>query len=162
MPENEARLFDNYTLHPKAYDELFARPGESHTQSQVLFDRLGSLAISEFHTRRSSADLAFLNQGITFSVYSDMRGTEKIFPFDLIPRTIPATEWQPIEKGLKQRILALEPFSARRLPRATDSQGKRHPERSRAWLVGLSQGDDRIHAGLWAVHPHLRLRLDPR
>ena len=110
MPENEARLFDNYTLHPKAYDELFARPGESHKQSQVLFDRLGSLGISDFHMRRSSADLAFLNQGITFSVYSDMRGTEKIFPFDLIPRTIPATEWQPIEKGLKQRILALNLF----------------------------------------------------
>lgn len=110
MPENEPRLFDNYTMHPKAYDELFARQGESHQQTQVLFDRLGSLAISEFHTRRASADLAFMNQGITFSVYSDLRGTEKIFPFDLIPRTIPASEWQPIETGLKQRILALNLF----------------------------------------------------
>ena len=59
---------------------------------------------------RSGADLAFVNQGITFSVYSDRRGVEKIFPFDLIPRTIPASEWATLETGLVQRVRALNLF----------------------------------------------------
>ena len=59
---------------------------------------------------RTGADLAFVNQGITFSVYSDRRGVEKIFPFDLIPRTIPAGEWSTLETGLVQRVRALNLF----------------------------------------------------
>ncbi len=67
-------------------------------------------------TRRSSSANArsrtrsFLTQGITFTVYNDNRGTEKIFPFDLIPRIIPAEEWEFIERGLEQRIRALNLF----------------------------------------------------
>ena len=66
--------------------------------------------MNEFSTKRTSADLVFVNQGITFSVYSDRRGVEKIFPFDLIPRTIPAAEWADLEAGLVQRIKALNLF----------------------------------------------------
>jgi uncharacterized circularly permuted ATP-grasp superfamily protein len=66
--------------------------------------------VNAFHAKRVSADLAFVNQGITFSVYSDLRGTEKIFPFDLIPRVIPAAEWCHLEAGLVQRIKALNLF----------------------------------------------------
>ena len=65
---------------------------------------------SEFLERRTSADLAFINQGITFSVYSDRRGTEKIFPFDLIPRPVCGKEWDRLEAGLIQRIRALNLF----------------------------------------------------
>jgi uncharacterized circularly permuted ATP-grasp superfamily protein len=73
-------------------------------------ERLGKLRVSEFLDKRSSADMAFVNQGITFSVYADRRGVEKIFPFDLIPRVIPNAEWAPTEAGLVQRIKALNLF----------------------------------------------------
>jgi uncharacterized circularly permuted ATP-grasp superfamily protein len=87
-----------------------AAPGRAHEFCQVLFDRLGGLTVCEFLDRRTSADLAFINNGITFSVYSDRRGTEKIFPFDLIPRPVAASEWDRLEAGLVQRIRALNTF----------------------------------------------------
>jgi uncharacterized circularly permuted ATP-grasp superfamily protein len=103
-------LFDGYELHPSAWDELFDRKGGPHDHCCGLVERLGRLHVEEFKARRSSADLAFVNQGVTFSVYADQRGVEKIFPFDLIPRPIPATEWATLEKGLEQRITALNWF----------------------------------------------------
>ncbi len=103
-------LFDGYRLHPSAWDELFGRFGDPHDHCGGLVERLGRLHVAEFLNRRTSADLAFVNQGITFSVYADRRGTEKIFPFDLIPRPIPAAEWVTLETGLVQRIKALNLF----------------------------------------------------
>ena len=64
----------------------------------------------EFEAKRRAVDLAFLRQGITFNVYGDQQGTERIFPFDLIPRIIPAAEWEHLERGLEQRITALNLF----------------------------------------------------
>lgn len=107
---SKPRLFDKYDAHPAAWDELFDRAGEPHDHCSTLVERLGRLHTAEFQSRRSSADLAFVNQGITFSVYSDRRGVEKIFPFDLIPRTIPAKEWVSLEAGLVQRVRALNLF----------------------------------------------------
>ena len=69
-----------------------------------------SLTLKEFDLKRQSVDLAFLRQGITFNVYGDSAGTEKIFPFDLLPRIIPAKEWEFLERGLAQRITALNLF----------------------------------------------------
>ena len=103
-------LFDGYVPHPTAWDELFDRFGNPHQHCATLVDRLGRLDTSEFQSRRTSADLAFVNQGITFSVYSDRRGVEKIFPFDLMPRTIPVSEWANLEVGLIQRVRALNLF----------------------------------------------------
>src|SRR5271157_3791841 len=77
-PQSDPLLFEDYTLNPTAWDELFAAPGQSHDYCKVLLDRLGGLNVREFHQRRASADLAFINNGITFSVYSDRRGAEKI------------------------------------------------------------------------------------
>ncbi len=104
------RLFDRYTPHVAAWDELFDHVGEPHAHCTGLVERLGRLLTSEFESRRKSADLAFVNQGITFSVYSDRRGVEKIFPFDLIPRPVPAAEWRKLESGLVQRLKALNLF----------------------------------------------------
>jgi uncharacterized circularly permuted ATP-grasp superfamily protein len=104
------KLFDGYTAHPSAWDELFDHSASPHGHCAALHERLGQLLQSEFQSKRTSADLAFVNQGITFSVYSDRRGVEKIFPFDLIPRTIPAAEWCDLEKGLVQRVKALNLF----------------------------------------------------
>ncbi len=106
----DASLFTGYRLHPTAWDELFKASGEPHNHCKLLVDQLDRLKINDFQLRRVSADLAFVNQGITFSVYSDRRGVEKIFPFDLIPRPVGSSEWKVLEAGLIQRIQALNMF----------------------------------------------------
>jgi uncharacterized circularly permuted ATP-grasp superfamily protein len=103
-------LFSEYRRHPAAWDELFDASGQPHPHCRPLVERLGQLAFSEFQKRRTSADLVFMNQGITFSVYSDRRGVEKIFPFDLVPRPVAAAEWARLEAGLLQRIEAMNLF----------------------------------------------------
>jgi uncharacterized circularly permuted ATP-grasp superfamily protein len=109
-PQTLQKIFEGYRPHARAWDELFDRAVEPHPHCATLVARLGKFGVGEFHAKRNSADLAFINQGITFSVYSDLRGTEKIFPFDLIPRPIPASEWAIQEAGLVQRIRALNLF----------------------------------------------------
>ena len=73
-------------------------------------ERLESLTIGELQRRQKAADLTLLNMGITFNVYGHDAGTEKIWPFDIIPRIIELAEWQRVERGLKQRIRALNLF----------------------------------------------------
>ena len=103
-PNLEAYLLDH------AYDEMFAGPGELRSPYQVLMDQFSTLPRSEVERRKQAADLSFLNQGITFTVYGRDEGTEKIFPYDLLPRMITAAEWAVVEKGLTQRITALNLF----------------------------------------------------
>jgi uncharacterized circularly permuted ATP-grasp superfamily protein len=112
LPHASATLFGGYQPHPTAWDELFTHGHSPHPYCAGLVERLDRLKLPEFQAKRSSADLAFINQGITFSVYSDRRGVEKIFPFDLLPRPIPAREWETLEAGLVQRIRALNLFLA--------------------------------------------------
>jgi uncharacterized circularly permuted ATP-grasp superfamily protein len=102
-------IFSDYCPHPQAWDEVF-RSGQPHTHCQAVVERIGTLDLPEFQKRRTNADMAFVNQGITFSVYSDRRGVEKIFPFDLVPRIVPASEWYDLDRGLVQRIQALNLF----------------------------------------------------
>ncbi len=109
-PEAIRSLFDGYQCHPTAWDELFASPDCPHDHCEPLVSQQGELTISEFQRLRGNADLVFINQGITFSVYADRRGVEKIFPFDLIPRPVAASEWKAMETGLHQRIQALNLF----------------------------------------------------
>ena len=111
-------MFHSYDPHPAAWDEIFARGphpagrATAHAYCTPIVERFGRLDAAEFARRRTSADLAFVNQGVTFSVYADRRGVEKIFPFDLVPRVVPAAEWAAIERGLEQRIRALNLFLA--------------------------------------------------
>ena len=79
------RRFQTYQL-DDAYDEMFAPDGRPRPQYLTLFNRLLELSPSELEARQQSADLSFLHQGVTFTVYSDARGTERIFPYDLLPR----------------------------------------------------------------------------
>lgn len=109
-PFNQTRLFEEYKTHSSAFDELFMNTKSPHGFCKLLCERLGQLTTSEFQDKRSTADLVFINHGITFSVYSDRRGTEKIFPFDLVPRPVAASDWTILEKGLIQRITALNMF----------------------------------------------------
>jgi len=102
-------LFGSYAPGP-FYDEMFAARGRTRPHYARLFEKLGAMAAGQFEERRKLADLAFLLQGITFTVYNDGRGTERLFPFDLIPRIIPQSEWERIERGLSQRVVALNLF----------------------------------------------------
>lgn len=91
-------------------DELFFNDGTPRPGAQLLVDALNQLPTSEIRLRQSTIDKALLRMGITFTVYGDESGTEKIFPFDIVPRIVEAVEWQHIEAGLKQRIQALNLF----------------------------------------------------
>jgi uncharacterized circularly permuted ATP-grasp superfamily protein len=99
----------NYLL-DHAYDEMFSGPGDLHAHCQQLVEHFTSLPAEELQRRKQAADLSFLNQGITFTVYGREEGTEKIFPYDLVPRIITAAEWATVELGLAQRITALNLF----------------------------------------------------
>ena len=92
------------------FDEMFLSDGSVRPHYSRLAKRLGTLEEPEFEKRRAMVDLAFLQRGVTFTVYNDSEGTERIFPFDLIPRVIPSKEWAKIEAGLVQRITALNLF----------------------------------------------------
>ena len=93
-----------------AYDEMFHAPGEPREHYKNLFQTLLDLPAEELHKTQQAADLSFLHQGITFTVYGNDEGTERVFPNDLLPRIIPGEEWRKIERGLTQRITALNLF----------------------------------------------------
>jgi uncharacterized circularly permuted ATP-grasp superfamily protein len=102
-------LLSDYLVRPKVWDEMY-REGDIRSHYQVFFDSLNESTTDEFLLKDELAKKLFMNQGITFTVYSDGEGIEKIFPFDIIPRIITAAEWEHIESGIKQRIRALNIF----------------------------------------------------
>ena len=92
------------------FDEMFTADGVPRPHYAKIYEELAAMSTGEFEERRQLADLSFLLQGITFTVYSDGRGTERLFPFDLAPRILPRQEWDHIERGLCQRVMALNLF----------------------------------------------------
>ena len=92
------------------FDEMLAPDGSVRPHYGRFLQRLESLTDADYQARQGAVDLSFLRQGITFNVYGDAKGSERIFPFDLIPRIIPAREWEHLEAGLIQRITALNLF----------------------------------------------------
>src|SRR5580698_10170762 len=102
-------LFGDYTL-DHAFDEMREVEGGLRHQYRALAETLAGLPADELQRRKQSADLSFLTQGITFTVYGRDEGTERIFPYDLLPRLISGAEWETIERGLTQRITALNHF----------------------------------------------------
>jgi len=102
-------FFENYER-GGFYDEMFEADGKVRPHYQRLYKRFQEMSGEEFERKRDLADSSFLTQGVTFTVYSDNKGTERIFPFDMIPRIIPQHEWEKVEAGLVQRITALNMF----------------------------------------------------
>jgi uncharacterized circularly permuted ATP-grasp superfamily protein len=94
------------------FDEMFEAPGQVRGHYQGLREELSGLSREGFEQRAREADIQFLYQGITFTVYSQSEGTERIFPFDLVPRIVPRAEWDRLERGLVQRVTALNLFLA--------------------------------------------------
>lgn len=93
------------------FDEMYGLDqGECFQHYKFLENRFNGMEEAELGDKQRSLENGFLEQGVTFTVYGDNKGTERIFPFDLIPRIIPNAEWSKIEKGLTQRIVALNLF----------------------------------------------------
>ena len=92
------------------YDEVFDCECKARPEARLLLETIESLEEGELLRHQRAADALLLQMGITFNVYGDSAGTERIFPFDLIPRIVRAEEWDWIERGLKQRIHALNEF----------------------------------------------------
>lgn len=93
-----------------AFDEMFEGSDTLREHYGPLLQHFAAMPKDEVQRRKQAADLSFLNQGITFTVYGREEGTEKIFPYDLLPRIITSAEWTKIERGLTQRITALNLF----------------------------------------------------
>jgi uncharacterized circularly permuted ATP-grasp superfamily protein len=93
-----------------SYDEMFRSTDLPRKQYRPLYTQLLNLGADELRRSKQEADQSFFNQGITFTVYGSEKGTERIFPHDLLPRIITAAEWETIERGLTQRITALNLF----------------------------------------------------
>jgi len=106
---NSGLSFDGYEI-GSFFDEMFDPSGSPRPGTRLLADKIQSLEPEELLTRQAAAEKVFFDLGITFSVYGHEKGTEKIFPFDIIPRIIEARDWEQLEKGLKQRIHALNLF----------------------------------------------------
>jgi len=92
------------------HDEMFDPQGRARAEAQMLVQRVQSLPPGELLRRQRAAERSLLRMGATFNVYGDEQGTDKIFPFDILPRIVSAPEWERIERGLKQRIRALNLF----------------------------------------------------
>jgi len=92
------------------YDEMLAASGKPRPAYRRLYEQLNQLGPGELGRRHDLAMQMFRNHGITFAVYPDAQGTEKVFPFDIIPRVISAETWRHLEAGLKQRLAALNLF----------------------------------------------------
>jgi uncharacterized circularly permuted ATP-grasp superfamily protein len=92
------------------YDEMFETNGDPRPHARLLIEIIESLSDGQLLRYKHAADRHLLQMGITFNVYGEAEGTERIFPFDLVPRIVPAPEWEYLERGLRQRIHALNEF----------------------------------------------------
>ncbi|MBK2357695.1 circularly permuted type 2 ATP-grasp protein [Francisella hispaniensis] len=103
-------VFNGYVPYANVYDEIFTADGKVRNDVRQAIKAIDELNLETLHEKQKFVDASFLKSGITFTVYSDSQGTEKIFPFDLIPRIISEDEWRELERGLKQRLKALNAF----------------------------------------------------
>ena len=111
VPNNFAEVFSSYEFNPKFLDEVFRDQDNINGHYQKVLDYFSRISAQDFKELNDHAKLSFFNQGVTFAVYSDKaKGVERIFPYDLFPRIIPAPEWARLEEGLIQRNLAINHF----------------------------------------------------
>jgi uncharacterized circularly permuted ATP-grasp superfamily protein len=102
-------VFGKYPLSPNTWDEMYDGD-QIRSPYQKIFNFLQRIPLDELNRKEELAKRLFMSQGITFTVYSSGEGIEKIFPFDVIPRIVTAAEWDFIERGIKQRLKALNLF----------------------------------------------------
>ncbi len=107
LPARSEPPFDHYGLDGGIFDEMFDHGGQPRDHYAGIHERFATMSPDEIGRRQKNADMAFMNQGITFTVYGRSEGTEKIMPYDLVPRVITGREWATLEAGLTQRITAI-------------------------------------------------------
>ena len=154
-------FFSDYDV-GEFFDEMFAAPGAVRPHYGKLLDRFKEMERSEFDRKRALAASTFLRQGVTFTVYNDEQGTERIFPFDLIPRIIPAKEWDLIERGLVQRITALNLFLHDIYHSQSILRDRVIPKGDRLGGGPFSTGVHALRCAKEYLHPHLRDRFGAR
>ena len=103
-------LFSSYDELPNTWDEMISNTAEIRPQYEAIIECLKKISQEELSKKEELSKQLFMSQGVTFTVYNDNEGIEKIFPFDIIPRIITSAEWDFIEKGIKQRLKALNLF----------------------------------------------------
>ncbi len=102
-------LFNQYPIASHIWDEMMSSEG-IRQQYNSIYETGRQLHLNDLLQKHKLAGELFMSQGITFTVYSENEGIERIFPFDIIPRIITGAEWDHIEKGIKQRLTALNLF----------------------------------------------------
>ena len=112
MSGSARNVFSGYEPLASSFDEYFDPEGQCRVETSIIADQLAELGEGELSMRQTLASRAFMRGGVTFSVYADNRGQERIFPFDVIPRVIDAAAWDTIERGLIQRVQTLNLFLA--------------------------------------------------
>ena len=105
-------LFDDYELEQRVYDEMFTAPGRPRPHCHALIEALSELPADELGNLQQRVNRALLHEGITFTVYGDDESIERVFPVDCVPRLVLARDWEHIERGLVQRVRALNLFLA--------------------------------------------------
>lgn len=107
---NSKLNIDSYTQYPNTWDEMYDGNGNIRAHYETISEALKSMTLNDLKNKVDLSSKLFLNQGVTFTVYNNSKGTEKIFPFDIMPRIITAKEWETVKSGIKQRIKALNLF----------------------------------------------------
>lgn len=103
-------LFSSYDKLPKTWDEMYNDSSEFRNQYEGFIKYLEKTSPEKLTKKEDLSKQLFMSQGVTFTVYNDNEGIEKIFPFDIVPRIITSKEWGKIESGIKQRLKALNLF----------------------------------------------------
>ena len=106
----ESAYFDKYNPINGVWDEMYGTNASVRDHYRKVIDYISRESADELNKKEELAQRLFMSQGITFTVYNSGEGIEKIFPFDIIPRIITADEWAFVEKGIKQRLTALNLF----------------------------------------------------
>ncbi|MGB5464360.1 MAG: circularly permuted type 2 ATP-grasp protein [Aureibaculum sp.] len=104
------KLFGSYERLPNTWDEMYLDDSKIRSQYDIINSYLGNISPESLHQKEELSKQLFMSQGVTFTVYNDNEGIEKIFPFDIVPRVITAAEWEKIDRGIKQRLKALNLF----------------------------------------------------
>ena len=102
--------FDSYSLDPSIYDEMFQPDGLPREHCRRLHETLRDLSAEELSSVQERVTRSFSTEGISFTVYGDEEGEERIIPIDCLPRVLSGSEWRHLERGLAQRIKALNLF----------------------------------------------------
>ena len=108
----DKRIFDEYPLNPRYFDEMFASDGTPYEHCKALWTALNGMSIEQIAEMQDYAERSFRHEGITFLVYQEEGARERIIPIDFLPRIIAARDWALLERGLRQRLAALNRFLA--------------------------------------------------